>query len=246
MAWLRGRTDTERTEVERDTTTVDRPVSDRAGTSPGLIRALFTLAGVAVAGFLLWVAQLFDLGGTDEFWAAMAIVAGAGVVLGLSQLFGGWTKWGWPTMSPTVFLLGFLPTLVVGGWILLARQPDGGWQQGRFDGWTGDIGVTGFVDAMVPFLPVIALVIGLVFAFSFDTTGPRLQAVDRETVERDRTVPDEDVHDYRGEEVVRPEDEPSVAERLRTRDDETAEPVERVEPAEPAATTRIDRPTDRT
>jgi hypothetical protein len=45
---------------------------------------------------------------------------------------------------------------------------------------------------------------------------------------------------------VRPEDEPSVAERLRTRDEETVEPVERVEPVEPAATTRIDHPTDRT
>jgi len=225
---------------------VDEPVPERTGTSPGLIRALFTLAGVAAAGTLLWVAQLFDLDGTNDFWAAMAIVAGAGVVLGLSQLFGGWTKWGWPTMSPMVFLLGFLPTLVAGGWILLARQPDGGWQQSRFDGWTSDIGVTGFVDAMVPFLPVIALVIGLVFAFSFDTTGPRMHVVDRTTLDRERTtvVPDEDVHDYRGDETVRTTDdevvtggrERSVADEIRERD----------ETAEPAGTTRIDRTTDRT
>jgi hypothetical protein len=235
MALLRDKTHTDTDTVRDETVAEDRTV-DRAGPAPGLVRALFTLASVALAGFLLWVAQLFDLNGTDEFWAAMAIVAGAGVVLGLAQLFGGWTKWGWPTMSPTVFLLGFLPTLVVGGWILLARQPDGGWQQGRFDGWTSDIGVTGFVDAMIPFLPVIALVIGLVFAFSFDTTGPRTHMVDRTVAERDRTttVPDEDVHDYRDGDVV-VEREPSVAEEIRGRE----------ETGEPAATTRIDRTTDR-
>ena len=38
----------------------------------------------------------FDLDSTGEFWAAMGILAAAGLVLGLSQLFGGWTKWGVP------------------------------------------------------------------------------------------------------------------------------------------------------
>ena len=91
---------------------------------------------------------------------------------------------------------------------------------------------------MVPFLPVIALVIGLVFAFSFDTTGPRTHVVDRRTIDRERatTVPDEDVHDSRhDDDVVDAEREPSVAERIRTRD----------EASEPAGTTRIDRPVDR-
>jgi len=96
---------------------------------------------------------------------------------------------------------------------------------------------------------VIALVIGLVFAFSFDTTGPRVHMIDRTTAERDRTtvVPDEDVHDYRGDDAVRTTDDevvtterqPSVAEQIRERD--TA-----AEPVEPAGTTRIDRTTDRT
>ena len=222
--------------TERDDPVVDRTderVVERTGPSSGLIRALFTLLGVAAAGFLVWVAQLVDLNGTDEFWAAMGIVACAGIALGLSQLFGGWTKWGWPTISPMVLLLGFLPTLIVGGWILLARQPDGGWQQSRFDGWTSDIGVTGFVDAMEPFLPVIALVIGLVFSFSFDTTGPRTHVIDRE---RTAAVPDEDVHDYRVDDTVVVADrEPSVAESLRGRDTT----------ADPAGNTRIEQPTDR-
>jgi hypothetical protein len=217
--------------LRRRETTRDRAVSgdrvvERTGPSPGIVRALFTLAGVAAAGFLLWLAQLWDLDGTTGFWVALAIVAGAGVALGFSQIFGGWTKWGLPTMSPTVFLVAFLPTLVLGGWILLARQPEGGWQQNRFDSWTSDLGVTGFVDAMAPFLPVIALVIGLVFAFSFDTTGPRT------IVERERAVaavPEEDVHDYRREEVVTRhhdgvalDDDRSVAEHLRDPDGEVA------------------------
>ncbi len=160
---------------------------DRVGPSPGLVRALFTLAGVAGAGLLIWLASLFDLESTSEFWIAMALVAAAGLVLGLSQLFGGWTKWGWPTLSATVFLLGFLPTLVAGGWILLALQPEGGWQQSRFEDWSESLGISGLVEDFAPFLPALALTIGLVLAFSFDTTGPR-----RSVLARDRTVDDEE------------------------------------------------------
>ena len=163
---------------------------ERAGTSPGVVRALFTLAGVAGAGFLIWLAQLFDLNATDEFWWAMLVLAAAGLALGLSQLFGGWTKWGWPTLSPSVFLLAFLPTLVIGGWILLANQPRGGWQQGRTEGWAEDVGVAGLFEDLATFLPAIPLIVGLVLAFSFDTTGPRTRVVTGEPASRDADVPD--------------------------------------------------------
>ncbi|MBD0291561.1 MAG: hypothetical protein ICV74_09925, partial [Thermoleophilia bacterium] len=122
--------------------------------------------------------------------------AGAGLALGLSQLFGGWTKWGWPTLSPTVFLLGFLPTLVVGGWILLAKQPQAGIEEGRFDEWSGSLGVSGLVNALFELWPAIPFVIGLVLAFSFDTTGPRARFLAPE-----HAPADEDVHDYRREDV---------------------------------------------
>src|SRR6186713_454669 len=92
---------------------------------PPLVRALFTLLGVAAAGLLIWIASTFELTSTSEFWYAMGLIAAAGLALGLSQLFGGWTKWGMPTMSPGVFLLAFVPTAIVVGWILLATQPDG-------------------------------------------------------------------------------------------------------------------------
>jgi len=164
------------------------------------VRALFTLAGVAVAGLLIWLAQTFDLTSTNGFWAAMGLIAAAGLALGLSQLFGGWTKWGLPVMSPGVFLLAFIPTAIVVGWILLATQPDGGWQQGRFSGWSSDLGITGFVNGLGTLPAALAMGVGIVFAFTFDTTGPRT----RDVVQEERVIPDEDVHDYDDREVVAP------------------------------------------
>ena len=168
--------------------------------SPPLVRALFTLGGVAAAGLLIWLAQTFDLTSTNGFWAAMGLIAAAGLALGLSQLFGGWTKWGLPVMSPGVFLLAFIPTAIVVGWILLATQPDGGWQQGRFSGWSSDLGITGFVNGLGTLPAALAMGVGIVFAFTFDTTGPRT----RDVVQEERVIPDEDVHDYDDREVVAP------------------------------------------
>jgi hypothetical protein len=173
----------------------DRVVADRRGDwgGPPLVRAVFTLLGVAVAGLLIWLASFFDLASTSEFWAAMGLIAAAGLTLGLSQLFGGWTKWGIPVISPGVFLLAFIPAAIVVAWILLATQPEGGWQHDRIAGWSGDIGITGFVNDLGTFPAALAMGLGIVFAFSFDTTGPRRH----EVVDRERdVVPDEDVHDY--------------------------------------------------
>ena len=191
---------------------------ERTGTRPGLVRALFTLVGVVAAALLIWIASTvagaLDQASTGEYWAAMALIAGAGLALGLSQLFGGWTKWGWPTMSATVFLFGFLPTLILGGWIALAKQPHAGVEEGRFDRWSDDLGISGFVDDIGTYLSAIALIVGLVLAFSFDTTGPRSRVVTRE-----RSIPDEDVHDYRTETPAGTTTRPAttVAEDLRTR-----------------------------
>jgi hypothetical protein len=180
---------------------VRREETDVRGGSPPLVRAVFTLIGVGGAGLLIWLAQTFDLTGTNGFWAAMGLIAAAGLALGLSQLFGGWTKWGLPVVSPGVFLLAFVPTAIVVGWILLATQPDGGWQQARFSGWSSDLGITGFVNGLGTLPAALAMGLGIVFAFTFDTTGPRRTAT-REVVERD--VPDEDVHDYDSREALVP------------------------------------------
>jgi hypothetical protein len=202
----------------------DRVVEDRRGDwgGPPLVRALFTLLGVAVAGLLIWIASQFDLTSTTEFWAAMGLIAAAGLALGLSQLFGGWTKWGIPVLSPGVFLLAFVPTALVVGWILLATQPEGGWQQGRIAGWTDDIGITGLVNDLGVLPAALAMGLGIVFAFSFDTTGPR----SHEVVGYEREyVPDEDVHDYDRDAVTTTPAAPTTV-----RDRETV----------PASTDRVD------
>ena len=189
VAFFRRRSDDglagNQSEVRREETEV-------RGGSPPLVRALFTLVGVAAAGLLIWLAQTFDLAETNGFWAGMALIAAAGLALGLSQLIGGWTKWGLPIMSPGVFLLAFIPTGIVVGWILLATQPEGGWQQARLAGWSDDIGISEFVNDLGTLPAALAMGLGIVFAFTFDTTGPRTRTV---TEERD-VVPDEDVHDY--------------------------------------------------
>jgi hypothetical protein len=128
----------------------------------------------------------------------MGILAGAGFVLGFSQLLGGWTKWGVPILSPGVFLLGFLPALILGGGILLATRDTGQGTRDTVSGWAQDLGIEGFVQDMSLFQGAIAFAIGLVFSFVFDTAGPRREYV----AERTTTVPDEDVHDYDRREPV--------------------------------------------
>ena len=182
---------------DRDDEVVDRR-TERAWGGPPLVRGLFTLLGVLAAGFLIWLATLFNLDSTGEFWAAMGILAAAGFVLGFSQLLGGWTKWGIPVLSPGVFLLGFLPALILGGGILLATRDTGQGTRETVSGWAQDLGIEGFAQDMSVYQGAIALAIGLVFSFVFDTAGPRREYV----AERTTTVPDEDVHDYDRREPV--------------------------------------------
>ena len=95
-------------------------------------------------------------------------------------------------MSPGVFLFAFIPTAVVVGWVLIT-QPQNGWQHDRLAGWSSDIGITGLVNDLGMFPAALAMGLGIVLAFSFDTTGPRR----REVIDRERqVVPDEDIHDY--------------------------------------------------
>ena len=144
----------------------------------GLTRATLTLVGVAAAGVLLWLATQIipdelTSASRGEYWAALGLVALGGLALALSQLLGGWTKWGWPRISGNVFLLGFLPTLIAGGWILAAQEPENYWLGRHVRNWSDDIGIEGLVTDLDLMIPAIALGIGLVFGLTFDTTGPR-------------------------------------------------------------------------
>ena len=144
----------------------------------GLTRATLTLIGVAAVGVLLWLATQIipedpSASTAGEYWTAFAVVAAAGLGIALSQLLGGWTKWGWPRVSKNVFLLGFLPTFVVGGWILAAQEPGNAWLGRNVRDWSGDLGIDGFVSDLGLMIPAIAFAIGLVLGLTFDTTGPR-------------------------------------------------------------------------
>src|SRR6266545_5027514 len=157
----------------------------------GTVRAVPTLLGVAGAGALIWLASYSDLARPSGFWTAMGLIAGAGLVLGLSQILGGWTKWGAPRISPGMLLLAFLPTAIATGWVLIASQPAGGWQQERLAGWSEYGAFHGLVTGLGMFPAALAMGLGLVFAFSFDTTG----RPDRLT-ERREEVTAEEVDDY--------------------------------------------------
>jgi hypothetical protein len=183
-----GKRDDRTVTRESEETSVDRDDDRgrRGEYARQIARAVMTLIGAAAAGLLIWLATQVGDDSTGGYWALYALLAAAGLALALSQLLGGWTKWGWPKISAAVFLLGFLPVLIAGGWMLVAHQPEGASFQEDVLSWSNDLGVGGLVEDLREYLPVIAFAIGLVFGFTFDTRGPRVR--DERVVERDRDV----------------------------------------------------------
>ena len=147
----------------------------------GLTRASMTLIAAGVAGFLIWIATTINDQATGGYWAVCGLIAGAGLVMALSQLLGGWTKWGVPRLSATVFFVAFIPVLIAAGWVVVAHQSGGNWASHHVLSWSSDIHIRGLVNDLANYVSVLAFGIGLVFGYSFDTTGPRQRAaaVDR-------------------------------------------------------------------
>ena len=141
----------------------------------GPTRGALTLIGAAAAGLLLWLGTQVDTGGNGGYWAFIGLTAAAGLTIALSQLLGGWTKWGWPTISKNVLLIAFVPALIAGGWVILANQPGSNWFQRHAADWAGDIGLGGVLDDLTLVVPAIAFGLGLLFGLVFDTTGPRVR-----------------------------------------------------------------------
>jgi hypothetical protein len=148
----------------------------------GLTRATTTLIGVAVAGFLLWLGtQIFDfpdVPSDGQYWAWMGTLAAAGLTIALSQLLGGWTKWGWPRLSVPVFVVGFLPSLVAGLWVLFFHEPHGDWVARHVRDWSDDIGIDSIVADLGIAQSAIGFGLGLLLGLTFDTTGPRVRSGD--------------------------------------------------------------------
>src|SRR5690242_8763663 len=138
----------------------------------GLTRGAVTLVAAGVAGLLIWLATQVSDTSTGGYWAVYGLVAAAGLVMALSQLLGGWTKWGLPRLSINVFLLAFIPTLIAAGWVVVAHQPHPNWFRNHILSWSSDISILGLVRDLTEYVSVLAFGIGLVFRYSFDTTRP--------------------------------------------------------------------------
>jgi hypothetical protein len=132
-------------------------------------RGLTTAIAAGTAGLLLWLATHVGQQTTPRFWASIGIVAGAGIVVALAQALGGWTKGLRLRLSPGTFLIGFVPTLVVAVWILLATQPGNGWHEGSFASWSSSLGVLNVVHDLGLWHGVLAFGLGLMLGLSLDT-----------------------------------------------------------------------------
>ena len=139
-------------------------------------RGLTTVAAAGGAGVLLWAATLVGQQSDRRFWAETAIVAGAGLVLAVSQVVSGWTKGLRLRVSPGTFLLAFLPVLILVGWILMASQPGHGWYEGTIVRWSRDIGMLGLIHDLALWHGVLAFGFGLVLGLSFDTVPALAEA----------------------------------------------------------------------
>ena len=209
----------------------------------GITRGVATLIGAAVAGFLIWLAAQMGDGSAGEYWATYGLIAAAGLTMALSQILGGWTKWGWPRLSAGVFLLGFLPVLLVGGWVLLAAQPADFFNTSN---WSRDLGIDGVVGDLGAVLGAIAFGIGLTFGLTFDTVGPQRDVV-VDDVRRPEpvatTAPVATTDDAPTRVDDRAADEPLTAER--SEDEDTEERRTPLRPAPQASRRRQPGPTRR-
>ena len=160
-------------------------------------RGLTLAIAAGLAGLLLYLASQVGQQSTARFWEEMGIVAAAGLVLALAPVLGGWTSGLRLRLSPGTFLLGFLPVLVVVGWILLATQPGNGWHEGTMVSWSHDIGLMGIVHSIGLWHGVLAFGFGLVLGSCLDAvpTPVPVATTDEVVVDRtdrtDRTATDE-------------------------------------------------------
>jgi hypothetical protein len=132
-------------------------------------RGVTILVAGGVVGVLLWLATQVGQQSTARFWTSMWIVGAAGLVFVLAQAVGGWTTGLRLRFSLGTFLIGFVPSLVVIGWIMLATQPGGGFHGERFASWSSSLGIAGVVHDLGLWHGVLAFGLGLVLGLSLDT-----------------------------------------------------------------------------
>jgi hypothetical protein len=157
-------------------------------TLSGRNRVPLTLFGAAGAGALLWFAAAHvDRSTTGGYWAATGLVAAAGLVFGLSQLRG---TGGHPR---GMLLFGFLPVLIVAGWVIVGMQPSTNWFAQHVRSWSDDIGVGDVMRSLGTWVGVLAFGIGATLATVAEPFGARRridQPVARDEVPTPQPEPD--------------------------------------------------------
>jgi hypothetical protein len=186
----------------------------------GFARAGATLLGAAAAGVLLWLAAQIGRDSTGGYWAAYGVVAAAGLIFAVTQLRG---RYGNP---PAMLLLAFLPVLVVGGWVLLALQPDATWSRDHVLSWSSDAGIADVVRDVGTWLGVVAFGIGYVFGAALEPMPRRTEVA--APADFDRTAADEPLTAERHETARRDAERREAARRETVgRDATEPAPVER-------------------
>jgi hypothetical protein len=197
----------------------------------GLTRGLVTLLAAGVAGLLIWFATQVNDETTGGYWAVYGLIAAAGLVMALSQLFGGWTKGTMPRLSANVFLLAFIPVLIAAGWVVVGHQPNPNWARNHVLNWSDDIGILGVVRDLAEYVSVLAFGIGLVFGYSFDTMPREIRepvGPGRRTAETPESSTDDGVVHTRDDGTPVPmRDRTADGTPVTTTDDREHEPVRR-------------------
>src|SRR5262249_11357784 len=131
-------------------------------------RGLTLAFAAALAGLGLWGAAQVGTQTAGRLWVAMAVVAGSRLLVALAHHVGTWTKGLRLRLSPSTFVLAFLPVLVVVGWLLIANQPGNGWEEGRIDSWSNSLGILGVMHSVGLWRGVLAFGLGLVLGLALD------------------------------------------------------------------------------
>jgi len=157
-----------------------------------MTRAVSILVGAGVAGALVWVTAQVHRDSTGGYWAEIAILGAAGLVLGLSRLVERGTRRRLAFSLPT-FAIAFLPALVAAGWIIVAGQPNGSWLHDHVTTWSGDISVARVVRETSTFVAVLAFGLGVLLSLVAErrTTAVTESVAPVERVER--VEPDDEI-----------------------------------------------------
>jgi hypothetical protein len=145
------------------------------------------LVGVAVGGLLIWAAAQIDADTRGGYWATLGILAAAGLAVSLARLARVRSD---APVQPSIpsFVLGFLPALIAGGWVLLAQQPGDAWLESHLRNWSADLSIDGVVADLGVYAPVLAFGLGTLLGFVLVRPAPAVApaaAVEPETMERE-------------------------------------------------------------